>query len=57
MLEKIEGRAYAPYFSTHPTPELLRQLRDEFVAEQSQRVTLEETIRVYRFGRPDTPIS
>jgi SAM-dependent methyltransferase len=51
MLEKIEGCAYAPYFSTHPNSDLLRQLRGEWGAEADQKVMLDETIRIYRFER------
>jgi SAM-dependent methyltransferase len=52
MCQKIESRAYAPYFSTHPTGELLAQLREEFQPDWSRKAGLTETIRVYRFGRP-----
>lgn len=52
MIQRIEARAYAPYFSTRPAPELLTRLRAEFAAEREERVELEETIRVFGFGRP-----
>ncbi len=52
MLRRIEDRAYAPYFSTFPPPGLLARLRAEFAAESGERVELEETIRIFRFGRP-----
>ena len=52
MFQKIEERAYAPFFSTHPAPAVLGPLRDEFATEMDRPVPLEETIRIYRFGRP-----
>jgi SAM-dependent methyltransferase len=51
MLRKIADRAYAPYFSTHPPPGLLEQLRGEFESEAACPTSLEETIRIYRFER------
>jgi SAM-dependent methyltransferase len=52
MLRKMAGGAYAPYFSTHPPPGLLEQLRGEFGSEADRRIPLEETIRIHRFKRP-----
>lgn len=52
MLRRIEERAYAPFFSTHPSPDLLSRLRAEFAGQSEQRVELHETIRVFRFARP-----
>jgi SAM-dependent methyltransferase len=51
MLTRIEKRAYAPFFSTHPTAGLLEQLGREFAPELDTRITMNETIRIYRFGR------
>ncbi len=51
MLRRIADRAYAPYFSTHPLPGLLEQLRGEFESEAARRIPMEETIRLYRFER------
>ncbi|HVE38983.1 MAG TPA: class I SAM-dependent methyltransferase [Planctomycetota bacterium] len=51
MLRRIADRAYAPYFSIHPPPGLLEQLRGEFAPEAARRIPLEETIRLYRFER------
>jgi hypothetical protein len=51
MLRKIADRAYAPYFGTHPPTGLLEQLRGEFESEAARRISLEETIRIYRFER------
>jgi SAM-dependent methyltransferase len=51
MLTRIEKRAYAPFFSTHPTTSLLQQLNNEFVQELDTPVTLNETIRIYHFGK------
>jgi SAM-dependent methyltransferase len=50
MLTRIEKRAYAPYFSTRPTASLLQQLGSEFARELDTPVTMNETIRIYRFG-------
>jgi SAM-dependent methyltransferase len=52
LLVRIEKRAYAPFFSTHPAESLLRQLEREFAPELDASVPLHETIRIYRFGRP-----
>jgi SAM-dependent methyltransferase len=51
MLKRIEKRAYAPYFSTHPGPGVFRQLREEAAAELDRPVALEETLRIYRFEK------
>lgn len=51
MYRKIASRAYAPYFSTQATEELLARLRHEFGSEWSHEVAFQETIRVYRFVR------
>ena len=51
MLTRIEKRAYAPYFSTHPTAGLLEELSREFAPELDSPVTMNEMIRIYRFGR------
>jgi len=51
MIRKIAGRAYAPYFSTHPSAELLSRLAGEFAEEPAAPVRLDETIRIYRFER------
>jgi SAM-dependent methyltransferase len=48
---KIEREVFAPFFSTHPTPSVLEQLKREFRSEWNRRVELVETIRVYRFTR------
>lgn len=48
---KIEREVFAPFFSTHPTPFVLGQLKGEFKAEWKTRVKLVETIRIYRFTR------
>ena len=48
---KIESKAYAPYFGTHPSPDVLDRLRREFEADWPRTVELTETIRVYRFLR------
>jgi SAM-dependent methyltransferase len=55
MWRRIAARAYAPYFSTHAPAGLLAQLRREFERDWREEVTLEETIRVYRFSRPPAP--
>lgn len=52
VIRRIEGRAYAPFFSTHPTSGILDRLRAEFAAESGRRIELEETIRVFRFRKP-----
>ena len=54
MLRRITDRAYAPYFSTHPPPGLLDQLRGEFESEATRRIPMEEMIRLYRFERDGT---
>jgi hypothetical protein len=51
VYRKIEVRAYAPYFGTRVTPEILSRLRSEFHAEWTRGVTFTETIRLYRFVR------
>lgn len=51
MYGKIEARAYAPYFGTRPTPEVLARLREEFLPEWGRRVRMRETVRIYRFMR------
>jgi len=51
MLRRIADRAYAPYFTIPPPPELLRQLEKEFGAESGSRVSQKEVIRIYRFQR------
>lgn len=51
MFAKIAARAYAPYFGTRPSPELLERLRGEFAPEWDREVAFEERIRVYRFVR------
>jgi ubiquinone/menaquinone biosynthesis C-methylase UbiE len=51
MYTKIESKAYAPYFCTHPSPDVLDRLRREFKADWSRTVELSETIRIYRFVR------
>ena len=53
MLTRIEKRAYAPFFTTHPPEPLLHQLAAEFASELDTPVTQIETIRIYRFGRAD----
>jgi SAM-dependent methyltransferase len=50
-LTRIEKRAYAPFFSTHPTASLLQRLGCEFASELDTPVTMNETIRIYRFGK------
>lgn len=52
MFQKIETRAFAPYFSTHPADQLLDQLKSEFESDWLRGVSLRETIRIYRFGHP-----
>lgn len=52
MFAKIAARAYAPYFGTRASPELLERLRAEFAPEWGHEVAFEEKIRVYRFVRP-----
>jgi len=51
MYAKIESKAYAPYFGTHPSPHVLDLLRREFEADWSTTVELTETVRIYRFLR------
>lgn len=51
MLVRIEKRAYAPFFSTQPPADLLRQLAIEFASELDTSVALNESIRIYRFMR------
>jgi hypothetical protein len=51
MYTKIESKAYAPYFGTHPSPDALDRLRREFKADWARTVELTETVRVYRFLR------
>lgn len=52
MYARIAARAYAPYFGTRASPELLERLRTEFAPEWDREVAFVETIRVYRFARP-----
>ncbi len=52
MHAKIASKAYAPYFGTHATAEMLEVLRREFVGEWETSVDMAETIRIYRFSRP-----
>lgn len=52
MLRKIERRVYAPYLGTRPSPDLLRQLREEFAPEEDAEVTCREIIRLHRFEAP-----
>src|SRR5207249_1294951 len=51
MYAKIESRAYAPYLSTQPSPDLLDRLRREFDSDWPRTVELTETVRIYRFLR------
>jgi SAM-dependent methyltransferase len=51
MIEKIERRAYAPFWGSGRAPLALEQLRREFEWERSRRSTLVEKIRLYRFLR------
>jgi ubiquinone/menaquinone biosynthesis C-methylase UbiE len=51
MYTKIESEAYAPYFGTHPSPDVLDRLRREFEADWHRTVELTETVRIYRFVR------
>lgn len=51
MYAKIESGAYAPYFGTQPSPDLLDRLRREFDPDWPHVVELTETIRIYRFLR------
>ena len=48
---KIESQAYAPYFGTHPSPDVLDRLRREFEPDWPRTVELTETVRVHRFLR------
>ncbi len=52
MFDKIRTKAYAPYANTHPSDQLLAQLEYEFESDWFRKVSLMETIRVYRFGQP-----
>jgi SAM-dependent methyltransferase len=52
MLRRMSHRAYAPYFSTDPPPNLLHRLGEEFSSQAASVVSLEETIRIYRFEGP-----
>lgn len=51
MYAKIESKAYAPYFRTHPSPDVLDRLRGEFEAVWTRTIELIETVRIYRFLR------
>ncbi len=51
MYSRIESKAYAPYFGTHPSADLLDRLRREFEADWPTTIELSETVRIYRFLR------
>jgi 2-polyprenyl-3-methyl-5-hydroxy-6-metoxy-1,4-benzoquinol methylase len=52
MVERIEKKAYAPFWESDRARPVLDQLRNEFDGERSRKVTLVERIRIYRFVRP-----
>ena len=51
VFEKIEARAYAPFWSSDRETLALNRLRAEFLREWKRRLVLVETIRIYRFVR------
>jgi hypothetical protein len=54
VYQRIRTKAYAPYFNTRPSDQLLTQLKHEFESDWLRELFLTETIRIYRFGRPDS---